>query len=68
MPWTRSLCKKLALAAHISIAPGPMFSNHGEFRHCLRLNFGHPWNPGVEHALATLGRLAAGQPPRGAAR
>jgi DNA-binding transcriptional MocR family regulator len=25
--------------------PGPMFSNRGEFRNCLRLNFGHQWTP-----------------------
>jgi DNA-binding transcriptional MocR family regulator len=46
-----------ALANHISIAPGPMFSNHGGFRNCLRLNFGHPWTPQAEQAIATLGRI-----------
>ena len=46
-----------ALANQISIAPGPMFSNHGGFRNCLRLNFGHPWTPQAEQAIATLGRI-----------
>src|SRR6202012_5438890 len=40
-----------ALSEHISIAPGPMFSNHGEFRNCLRLNFGHPWSASMEQAV-----------------
>ncbi|TDP61883.1 GntR family transcriptional regulator [Roseateles toxinivorans] len=56
-----------ALALHraaardaISLAPGPMFSARAEFRHCLRLNTGHPWTPQIEQAIATLGRLAHG--------
>ena len=31
--------------------------NHGEFRNCLRLNFGYPWTPQAEQAIATLGRI-----------
>jgi DNA-binding transcriptional MocR family regulator len=42
----------------ISLAPGPMFSAQRRFGNCLRLNFGHPWNEGVEKAVATLGRIA----------
>ncbi len=53
-----------ALANQISIAPGPMFSNHGGFRNCLRLNFGHPWTPQAEQAIATLGRIVRRQPDR----
>jgi DNA-binding transcriptional MocR family regulator len=49
-----------ALANQISIAPGPMFSNHGGFGNCLRLNFGHPWTPQAERAIATLGRIVRG--------
>ena len=49
-----------ALANQISIAPGPMFSNHGGFSNCLRLNFGHPWTPQAEQAIATLGRIVRG--------
>jgi DNA-binding transcriptional MocR family regulator len=50
-----------ALSNQVSIAPGPMFSNHGGFRNCLRLNFGHPWTPQAEKAIATLGRLVRPQ-------
>jgi DNA-binding transcriptional MocR family regulator len=49
-----------ALANQISIAPGPMFSNHGGFGNCLRLNFGHPWTKQAEQAIATLGRIVRG--------
>ena len=49
-----------ALANQISIAPGQMFSNHGGFGNCLRLNFGHPWTPQAEQAIATLGRIVRG--------
>ncbi|HEU4843897.1 MAG TPA: aminotransferase class I/II-fold pyridoxal phosphate-dependent enzyme, partial [Burkholderiaceae bacterium] len=50
-----------ALAHGIGIAPGPIFSAKREFRHCLRLNYGHPWDASHEAAMATLGRLAAQQ-------
>ncbi len=54
-----------ALANHISVAPGPLFCNHGGFRNCLRLNFGHPWTPEAEQAVATLGRIIREQAERG---
>ena len=47
-----------ALAQHISVAPGPIFSASHAFSHCLRLNYGHAWNARTEQALATLGQLA----------
>ncbi|OHC64797.1 MAG: GntR family transcriptional regulator [Rhodocyclales bacterium GWA2_65_19] len=47
-----------ALALGISTAPGPIFSAQRAFAHYLRLNFGHPDSPGLEAAVATLGRLA----------
>jgi DNA-binding transcriptional MocR family regulator len=47
-----------ALAHHISIAPGPMFTLSGDYGNCVRLNVGHPWDARVEHALEVLGRLA----------
>ena len=43
----------------ISIAPGPMFSAKRQFANCVRLNYGHPWSPQIEDAVATIGRLAA---------
>jgi DNA-binding transcriptional MocR family regulator len=47
-----------ALSLGISVAPGPMFSAQRAFRHCIRLNYGHPWTERSEAAIATLGRLA----------
>ena len=41
----------------IGLSPGPMFSAHRGLRHCLRLNFGHPWNDEMEAGIATLGAL-----------
>ncbi|KAF1053220.1 MAG: HTH-type transcriptional regulator NorG [Stenotrophomonas maltophilia] len=48
---------QLALAQGISLAPGPMFSATRQFKHCLRLNYGHPWSPRAEQAMETLGRI-----------
>jgi DNA-binding transcriptional MocR family regulator len=48
---------RLALSHGISIAPGPIFSSHGHFRNCLRLNFGHLWDARMNAGLATLGKL-----------
>jgi DNA-binding transcriptional MocR family regulator len=50
---------RAALQAGIGIAPGPMFSAKREFRNCIRLNYGHPWDDTHAAAIATLGRLAA---------
>jgi DNA-binding transcriptional MocR family regulator len=41
----------------ISIAPGPVFSARRGWRHCIRLNYGHPWSPVLEDAMARLGAL-----------
>jgi DNA-binding transcriptional MocR family regulator len=51
--------QRQALSLGISVAPGPMFSARREFRNCLRLNYGHPWDARTEAAIATLGRLIA---------
>lgn len=67
LPWDTEDALALywkALASQISVAPGPMFSSHGEFRNCLRLNFGHPWTPQAEQAIATLGRIIRRPPDR----
>lgn len=52
-----------ALARGISVAPGPIFSARRDFRHCLRLNGGHPWSARLEDAVQTLGMLARRQSP-----
>jgi DNA-binding transcriptional MocR family regulator len=46
-----------ALADGISIAPGPIFSATRGFRHCLRLNYGHPWTAASDRAVARLAEL-----------
>ncbi|MDM8347918.1 GntR family transcriptional regulator MpaR [Pseudomonas sp. sp1636] len=51
---------RLALAQGISLAPGPIFSASQGFRHCARLNYGHPWDTRSEQAMEVLGRLVAG--------
>ncbi len=42
----------------ITIAPGQIFSLEGKYRNCIRLNAAC-WNPRIEMAIETLGRLAA---------
>jgi DNA-binding transcriptional MocR family regulator len=49
-----------ALEHGFSIAPGPMFSATRGFRHCLRLNYGHPWTPSVDSAIRALGQILRG--------
>ena len=50
-----------ALAQGISLAPGPIFSAKREFGHCIRLNFGHPFDARVRDAVASLGRWVSEQ-------
>lgn len=46
-----------ALAQHISIAPGPIFSASQEFRHHIRLNYGLKWTAELDEAMARLGQM-----------
>jgi DNA-binding transcriptional MocR family regulator len=55
------LLHQQALEHGISIAPGPIFSAKREFKHYLRLNFGHPDSQRVDAAMATLGALITEQ-------
>ena len=55
------LLHQQALEHGISIAPGPIFSAKREFKHYLRLNFGHPDPQRLDAAMATLGELIADQ-------
>jgi DNA-binding transcriptional MocR family regulator len=54
------LLYKKAKGQGITIAPGSIFSIEGKYRNCVRLNAAC-WNPSVEVAIDTLGRLAAEQ-------
>ena len=49
---------RAALAQHITIAPGALFSTQERYLHCLRLNCGIPWSETVASGLRTLGQLA----------
>jgi DNA-binding transcriptional MocR family regulator len=55
-----------ALNHGISIAPGPIFSADGAFRHHVRLNYGYPWSARLDKAVATLGALCADESRCGA--
>jgi DNA-binding transcriptional MocR family regulator len=48
---------RLATQQKITVAPGPIFSPRRMFQNCLRLNYGLPWSPQVESAVATVGRI-----------
>lgn len=43
----------------ISLAPGPLFTSGGDYRNFVRLS-ASTWNPRIEAAVETLGRLARG--------
>ncbi|HLY99863.1 MAG TPA: PLP-dependent aminotransferase family protein, partial [Candidatus Angelobacter sp.] len=46
-----------ALAEHISILPGTIFSATGRYKNYVRLNCAHHWSEAHDRALLTLGRL-----------
>jgi DNA-binding transcriptional MocR family regulator len=45
-----------AIAARISIAPGPIFSPCHRYRNFVRLSFGHQWSGKLDQAMGWLGR------------
>jgi len=47
-----------AIGAGISIAPGNMFTYKDQFRNCIRLNYGKPWDHKVQAAMKTIGAIA----------
>jgi len=50
----------LAIAAGISIAPGPIFSPCTRYRNYVRLSFGHLWNEDMERGIQWLGQTVGG--------
>ncbi len=48
---------RAALAQHITIIPGTLFSATGRYRNYIRINCGHHWSDAHDRALLTLGRL-----------
>ncbi len=49
--------QQAALAERISISPGSLFSANGKYRHCIRLNCGHPWSNRLNEAIKTIAGL-----------
>ena len=50
-----------AMAQHIAIVPGKIFSASCNFSHCLRISFGKPWNDDMDWGLKLLGDLVKKQ-------
>ena len=48
-----------AMAAGISIAPGPIFSAKQKFENFIRINCGNPWSDTIESAIRKLGEIIA---------
>jgi DNA-binding transcriptional MocR family regulator len=46
-----------ALESNIGIIPGILFSSTRQFKNCIRINCGHPWNEANEAALQKLGEI-----------
>jgi DNA-binding transcriptional MocR family regulator len=49
--------QKAALAQHINIAPGPLFSNKGDYTNYIRISCNNQWSKKVENALKKLGGI-----------
>jgi DNA-binding transcriptional MocR family regulator len=46
----------------IGVFPGEIFSLRGKHRGFLRISCGAPWSPGIERAIALLGKIAIAAP------
>jgi DNA-binding transcriptional MocR family regulator len=46
-----------ALAQHVFVLPGPMFSPSRAFKNYIRVNCSSPWSGQFERALMTVGRI-----------
>lgn len=53
-----------AMAAKISIAPGPLFSAKQKFQNFIRINCGNPWTNTIENAVRKLGEMATSMSSR----
>lgn len=47
----------LAEKENIALMPGTLCSGTGQYDHCIRLSYGHPWSERLEKGMATLGGL-----------
>lgn len=46
-----------AMKYHISFAPGQIFSSQGNYRNCMRIGYGKPYDADVDYGLKILGNL-----------
>jgi DNA-binding transcriptional MocR family regulator len=51
------LVHERAMAAGISVAPGPIFSAKQKFKNFIRINSGNPWSETIANAVRDLGRI-----------
>ena len=51
----------LALQNEICFAPGDLFTTTGNYRSCLRLSCGFPWDTRIERAIWKMGELVSEQ-------
>ncbi|MBB6330322.1 DNA-binding transcriptional MocR family regulator [Chryseobacterium sediminis] len=49
--------QKKAIDQFVNFAPGPLFSNHGDYRNYIRISCNNLWNVKVENALKRLGDI-----------
>ncbi|MEN8188416.1 MAG: aminotransferase class I/II-fold pyridoxal phosphate-dependent enzyme [Thermodesulfobacteriota bacterium] len=49
---------RLAEKEDIAIMPGTLCSGSGQYDHCIRLSYGHPWSDRLEQGMEALGKLA----------
>lgn len=49
--------QKKAIDQFVNFAPGPLFSNHGDYRNYIRISCNNVWNVKVENALKRLGSI-----------
>lgn len=52
------LLYRQALAEHIGLMPGPIFSATGRYANCIRVSCGFPWDEAFDASLQRLGALA----------
>ena len=49
--------QKKAIDQFVNFAPGPLFSNNGDYRNYIRISCNNVWNDKVENALKRLGDI-----------
>jgi len=47
----------LAEKENIALTPGTLCSGTGQYDHCIRLSYGHPWSDQLEKGISVLGGL-----------